>query len=486
MVTPEVRGIRRPRLLAAGLIIAVTITSLAVYPFLPSAVRQWLFVGVSWMVVLPVAAALRGIPAGLRSPWRLLVAAMTLAAITTTVLAVPAARVPVVDVALNVASAVASLMVLSAAIAVVMRRGRNDIGGLIDAALAAMVVGGLLWNMVLLPQLQSIGRDGAEAASLAVVVMVLAGTAGALLRLIDTDPAANPVLRLLLVAVACNLAGSVLTGGWPDSGAGTAGAMLFLVTYATLGLASIDSAGLVELARIGAERPDRLGPGRLTFMAFTLLAAPLVAGVRLIQHRPVDGVFLIFFSVLMVGLVIVRIGLLGKQLDRSQAALRHLAQHDPLTGVLNRRGFSELLSAELRGQHGFVLVFCDLDAFKRVNDEYGHTVGDRLLTDVAERLRSSLRQNDIVGRMGGDEFVMLVRDAGPADVAGVRRRITEALRPPFCHASGEVTISASIGSIVTSPVDLPELTAEDLIEQADAAMYAEKAPTPDRPRRASA
>ena len=102
--------------------------------------------------------------------------------------------------------------------------------------------------------------------------------------------------------------------------------------------------------------------------------------------------------------------------DRKQAQekLHHRAFHDELTGLPNRAMFMDTLSRTLhraeRKQSSFSVLFIDLDHFKGVNDTYGHSVGDQLLQQVAERLRMCVREGDLVARLGGDEFVILVED----------------------------------------------------------------------------
>jgi diguanylate cyclase (GGDEF)-like protein len=236
--------------------------------------------------------------------------------------------------------------------------------------------------------------------------------------------------------------------------------------------------GLAVAAR---PRPDRLATVRLIFLAMALLTVPVVVGIRVIQGRVVDGAFLIAAAALIVGLVMVRIGLLARQLHRSQAALRHMATHDPLTETLNRRAFTETLAAQLQTPRDCALIFCDLDGFKEVNDSYGHAVGDRLLIDVARRLRACVRQEDVVCRLGGDEFVILISGAGSAEVEAVRRRITLAFKEPFPDSAVNVAVTASIGSIVSDAAHRGVVTAEDLIEQADAAMYVHKSAARVRP-----
>jgi diguanylate cyclase (GGDEF)-like protein/PAS domain S-box-containing protein len=165
--------------------------------------------------------------------------------------------------------------------------------------------------------------------------------------------------------------------------------------------------------------------------------------------------------------------------------LEHLAYHDPLTGLPNRTLFNqhaELALARARRAHaGVAVLFVDLDDFKLVNDSFGHAVGDRLLCDVTERLRGALRDTEIVGRQGGDEFLVLLADlpapAG-AEAATVRAaaskvadRLRAALSTPLLLAGIEVDVSASIG-ISVHPGDAD--TADELLTRADVAMYGAK------------
>jgi diguanylate cyclase (GGDEF)-like protein len=125
------------------------------------------------------------------------------------------------------------------------------------------------------------------------------------------------------------------------------------------------------------------------------------------------------------------------------------------------------------------LIFCDLDSFKEVNDRYGHLVGDRLLIEVADRLRACVGADDFIARFGGDEFVLLLHAPTTDDVVRTQACIAEAFGRPYDASGAPVRISASVGAVV-SDSDLRFTTAEQLISQADAAMYARKRrpPTP--------
>lgn len=165
---------------------------------------------------------------------------------------------------------------------------------------------------------------------------------------------------------------------------------------------------------------------------------------------------------------------------RLEEELSYRAFHDPLTGLPNRSLFVDRLENALSRagrRYGPVCVaFMDLDDFKAVNDESGHEAGDELLVAVAARLRGCLRPEDTVCRMGGDEFVMLLKDAGEEEAAGVAHRVAEALRPPFeiRGARREVSVTTSLGLAIAPPGTAGESSSRTLFREADAAMYRAK------------
>jgi diguanylate cyclase (GGDEF)-like protein/PAS domain S-box-containing protein len=167
---------------------------------------------------------------------------------------------------------------------------------------------------------------------------------------------------------------------------------------------------------------------------------------------------------------------------RLEDQLRHQALHDPLTGLPNRVLFADRLSHALvrRGNPGIGLavLFVDLDDFKDINDSLGHAVGDELLRLVGARLSSVIRAEDTVGRLGGDEFAFLLEEATPEQAKGAAARIIRALGQPFELGPSIATLTASIGIATRERLAHdgdPTDSAEDLLRDADTAMYAAKA-----------
>ncbi len=152
-----------------------------------------------------------------------------------------------------------------------------------------------------------------------------------------------------------------------------------------------------------------------------------------------------------------------------------IASSDPLTGLLNRRGFERDASLRLSQSDDNAtgaLLFIDLNDFKGINDDLGHEVGDQLLKMTADRLRNGLRSCDIIGRPGGDEFVALVPDVNSSDVEHLANRLSNALGAPYVIEGRQLSCTASIG-LALYPDNASTLTG--LLRSADQAMYRAKA-----------
>jgi diguanylate cyclase (GGDEF)-like protein/PAS domain S-box-containing protein len=167
---------------------------------------------------------------------------------------------------------------------------------------------------------------------------------------------------------------------------------------------------------------------------------------------------------------------------RFEQELKFFADHDPLTGLFNRRRFSEELArhvafAERYPQDGGALLMGDLDNFKYVNDTLGHKSGDELIKGVAHLLRGRLRDTDVLGRLGGDEFAMLLPRANLEQAAAVAEELCEAVRGFEMVIEGH-RLHATV-SVGIAPINA-ELTAEDSLAAADVAMYDAKRGGRDR------
>jgi diguanylate cyclase (GGDEF)-like protein/PAS domain S-box-containing protein len=166
--------------------------------------------------------------------------------------------------------------------------------------------------------------------------------------------------------------------------------------------------------------------------------------------------------------------------ERKQAEqqLAHHAHHDPLTGLPNRTQLTTRLREALvrgsAGGSGVAVVFVDLDNFKVINDSLGHNAGDRLLRNVAERLRRVLRPEDLLARFGGDELAVCLEHVdGPERALRVADRMATALRAPFVLDGEQRFVTASFGIAVAGPTEA-ERSPEALLRDADAAMYRAK------------
>jgi diguanylate cyclase (GGDEF)-like protein len=190
------------------------------------------------------------------------------------------------------------------------------------------------------------------------------------------------------------------------------------------------------------------------------------------------GLMTLVYALLQI--ILARYQRLLAEKERERAAqeerIRYQAYHDALTGLPNRASFTEHLEEAMRRAKRagwpLALLFLDLDLFKRVNDSLGHDAGDRLLRVAAERIRRSVREADMLFRMGGDEFTVLLEDVrGPEEAAMVAGRVLEGIAEPLSLQHHEIAVTASIG-IALYPRD--DVVGERLVKSADTAMYRAK------------
>jgi diguanylate cyclase (GGDEF)-like protein len=160
---------------------------------------------------------------------------------------------------------------------------------------------------------------------------------------------------------------------------------------------------------------------------------------------------------------------------RHEETMAHLAYHDALTGLPNRRLFREhaeqVLSLAKRSFQNVAFVAIDLDGFKAINDTYGHECGDELLIEIARRLKEAFRESDVVARLGGDEFNVLLPNIVPEQVHEVLERCEKLLHQPVTLKGEAVQVTGSIGVAI---FPLHATSVKRLLRCADAAMYRAK------------
>ncbi|MFA5412965.1 MAG: GGDEF domain-containing protein [Patescibacteria group bacterium] len=169
-----------------------------------------------------------------------------------------------------------------------------------------------------------------------------------------------------------------------------------------------------------------------------------------------------------------RIRALGAEIVRLTAKndeLQELARVDPLTGALNRAGVELAVVNELAFSKRFTsplsVIAIDVDIFKGINDTYGHPAGDEILKEIIRRFRTALRPYDVIGRMGGDEFVIILRGATPENAALVAERLRKAVAAvPFSFGKSTFSVTISLG--------VTEAKTKEGLEEADRALYEAK------------
>ena len=240
------------------------------------------------------------------------------------------------------------------------------------------------------------------------------------------------------------------------------------------------------------ESPDELGPLLLTWpvtfsaailsarVAWTTVgvSAVVFAVLASLSHG-VDGLVQwieVTASLVVVCWMVVRV---QKQSVRLREALTRLARTDPLTGLLNRRGFDEAVNREYaraqRGRPRPALLLVDIDHFKHVNDSWGHQAGDETLRRLGALLGGAFRTCDVVGRIGGEEFAVLIDGCGPGDAEARAQGLCDLVRTTALGWEHPITVS--VGAAATQD---PNPTPTELMSAADEALYAAKSGGRDR------
>jgi diguanylate cyclase (GGDEF)-like protein len=453
--------------------LAVAIACTAAMGVVPGAGRHWIFLLLAVVNVIAITRLVRKAPPGDRTPFVLLGLGVGWLVVNSLLAAIGHDRWVV---AADIVLAVSNLHLLAAAVTLVLRRGRNDVGGLVDAAVTAIVVAAITWTLLLQPRLDAAGVPLVLQVNLLASVLLLSGVFGALIRVVRVARPRSAPLVLFAAAVLADLAGYVAVIN--ATGAVTAQTsapreMFFLFGYILLGLAVLHP-GAPLLARPGPVPPDRLFTGRVIVLTAAVTVVPTVSGIREILGVRGDAALLTVGNVLIVALVAFRVARLGRQREEAERRLRHQATHDLLTGLPNRAALWDHLDTALRGERragrpSVILLFCDLNGFKQVNDQLGHLAGDRLLAEVATRLSGT---GIYTARYGGDEFVLVGDDPGQRDAADrMTAGLRAALAGPIRIAGEDIRVGAAVGAVLSDGT----LDADELIRRADRAMYDDKA-----------
>jgi diguanylate cyclase (GGDEF)-like protein len=231
-----------------------------------------------------------------------------------------------------------------------------------------------------------------------------------------------------------------------------------------------------------ANPPDDLPP---THRLLTSLSGQKLGAFLWADNYPGAAIWSVIWPlIVLIGLVMAMAGLLIARklggmtnvVERSERRTRHMARHDSLTGLANRLHFGEELKAAVDLLPGtpFAIIACDLDRFKAVNDTFGHAAGDKVIREVAVRMRETVGQAGLVSRTGGDEFIILMRGTSDArDLAELGRRLIAAISAPIVLDDGAVTdVGASLG-IAQAPQCGDN--AASIMRAADEALYEAKA-----------
>jgi diguanylate cyclase (GGDEF)-like protein len=209
------------------------------------------------------------------------------------------------------------------------------------------------------------------------------------------------------------------------------------------------------------------------------LVYPFFGILLLFRVPPIEQTASSWMGAAIFVVVGVRVLLIQHCLVNAQHRLEFEATHDALTGLWNRRAMLECLQRELtrqrRNGHSIGLMMADLDHFKNINDTYGHTIGDQVLAEIAERVVSSLRVYDSAGRYGGEEFLIILPECNAQQTLSSAERLREVVGTGAVNSkAGPIKVTVSIGLISTSG-SAQQLDATMLLRLADEALYRAKA-----------
>jgi len=416
-----------------------------------------------------------------RVPWYLLAAAPTLGSAGMVLrLLLASANGPVVSLVPDLVTIPAYLLLIAGTVGLLRARRGAGAASALDGGLMGVAALMLSWAMLIDPLLGN--------ADMPIVLKVINGAyptisvavlfVGALLAM--TEARSIPAFWALALGWVGLMTGdlvyalaSVGVQTLPLWGANCA----YCIFYGLLGAAGLHPS-MTVLSRPAPRRVRGYGHSRFSSVAVALLVPAAVVAVRPLTgtaDRIVGAGLLALLGVL----VLLRVGGAVNRYAASELRLLHLANHDPLTELPNRLHLTshlqDVLSRAQGTGGGVCVLFMDLDQFKTVNDSWGHETGDELLAVVAGRLQHEMRRDELIARVGGDEFVVVCEDVDePRDAVAMARRILAVFEEPVGLRSNRVVISSSVGVAFAAP-SLRTATAEDLLREADTAMYRAKA-----------
>ncbi|GAA1032905.1 hypothetical protein GCM10009557_32910 [Virgisporangium ochraceum] len=356
-----------------------------------------------------------------------------------------------------------------------VRRAHADRPGVIDALIVSTGAGMLSWVFLMSPHVHAGGLSGlARVVLLAYPVTALFSLALVLRMALGRRNRPVPYL-MLVVAVAAGLFSDTAYSLLMLSGTYRFGDPIdlgWLAMRVLLGAAALHP-GITGIFVPTATRSSGvIGNGRFAALALASLCAPAALTIQWLRHERLDVPVFACGAVVLFLLVIARLWGVMSGLSRALATVERLANTDQLTGLANRRQFHDRWHRVLAGSTGpTALLYVDLDGFKPVNDTLGHAAGDAVLVAAADRMRTNVRADTFIARIGGDEFAVVLPDVAGDDAHSVARRIVEVLAEPFTVHDGEAVIGASVGVVVADAGDDPDV----VLRRADAAMYAAKA-----------
>lgn len=369
-------------------------------------------------------------------------------------------------------------LVVTGLVLLIRRRtpGR-DLPGLLDAAVLAVVAGMLSWLYVIGPQARLDSPTLVKLASLGYPVMDLAMLAVALRLILGAGRRPRAFFLLsgnLLAMMAADtiyvlqqLSGTFQAGNFLDA--------IWLSGNLLLGAAALHPT-MGKLAERSPVRDSNLGPARIAALSVAALIAPATLLVQHLRGSLREVPVIAAACAILFVLTIARLACLVSD-------QRRLAITDGLTGLHTRRFFEAQLPLEVaraRRSEGSVAVFIiDVDHFKSINDKYGHPTGDRVLIEIAARLRSAIRAGEVLSRYGGEEFALLVPNASPAQLPVIADRLREqvANEPIVVSPDEWVVVTVSVG---TASFPLHGEDPHELVSVADRALYTAKATGRDR------